>query len=453
MKRLFGTDGVRGIANVELDSLLAYRLAKYGARVLRKHHAEDKAVLIAHDGRISADMLLAALSAGFCSEGLDVYLAGKLPTPALAALTAAGDFCLGVMISASHNTFEYNGIKFFNHKGFKLSDAIEDEIQEYVEGRSEDHMAPVRAEAVGRIYPYERAEEQYLEYLLEQVRPDGRGLRIALDCANGATEHIADRLFQAVGCEIAARQGCDGNGLNINDNCGSTKPEALARAVKATKADLGLAFDGDGDRLICIDRKGRVISGDQVMAILASAMKKEGKLRDNTLVITIMSNLGLRLFAKKNDIRLVSTAVGDRYVLEEMRKNNYNLGGEQSGHVILLDHQTTGDGLLTALALLDALKTLGLDLCDSEEFMPTFPQVMIAQELPNAFKDKAANDSELREKEHEWQTILGEEGRIVLRASGTEPVIRIMVEAKDEAKALEAAESLAEIVRRKYVEI
>lgn len=450
MKRLFGTDGVRGIANSELDPVLAFRLAKYGARVLRQHHSKGKAVLIAHDGRISADMLIAALSAGFCSEGLDVYNAGKLPTPGLAALTKLGDFTLGVMVSASHNGFKYNGIKFFNHEGFKLSDAIEDEIQDYVDGRAIDRLPPVEAEQIGRIFDYERADEIYMEYLLQQVRPAGRGLRVALDCANGATEDLADRLFQAVGCEIAARLGCEGNGLNINDNCGSTKPERLSRAVKATKADLGLAFDGDGDRLICIDRRGNIVSGDQVMAILSLNMKNKGELADDTLVITIMSNLGLQLFAKKHGINMKVTKVGDRYVLEEMLKNKFNIGGEQSGHIILRQHQTTGDGLLSALALIDALNELELDLAQAETLMPTFPQVQIGVEIPNQLKEAASADEDVRTRERQWMEELKDEGRIVLRASGTEPLVRVMVEAKTQEKADEVCRDLADLLRVKY---
>lgn len=451
MKRLFGTDGVRGVANVELDSVLAYRLAKYGARVLRKHHTAGKSVLIAHDGRISADMLVAALSAGFCSEGLDVYNAGKLPTPALAALTRQGDYALGVMVSASHNGFKYNGIKFFNHEGFKLPDSTEDEIQAYVEGQAEDDLPPVEAEAIGRIYEYDRAGEQYLEYLLREIHPKAAGLRIALDCANGATEELADRLFQACGCEIAVRLGCEGNGLNINDGCGSTKPERLSRAVKAAKADIGLAFDGDGDRLIAIDRNGHVVSGDQVMAILACAMMPEGELAYDTLVITVMSNLGLHKFAAERGIRLVSTQVGDRYVLEEMLANGYNLGGEQSGHIILRDHQTTGDGLLSALALIRALDLLSMDLSESDAFMPMFPQVQTGVELDNSIKYQAAADEEVRAAEQAWTEKLAGEGRIVLRASGTEPVVRIMVEAKTEEIASEVCESIADIIRKKYM--
>lgn len=450
MARLFGTDGVRGIANVELNVGLAYRLGKYGARVLRARHAQGNAVLIGHDGRISADMLSAALAAGFCSEGLDVYLAGELPTPGIATLTRINDYALGVVVSASHNAFQYNGIKFFDHAGYKLPDSVEDEISSYINGETADVNEPLQGAAIGRIYQLERAGEMYLDFLLHKMRPSGHGLRVALDCANGATQQMADRLFQAVGCEITARFGCDGNGTNINDGCGSTHPQKLAQAVKASGADVGFAFDGDGDRLICIDREGRVVNGDAVMAILAMFLKNRGELSNNTLVATVMSNLGLHKFCAEQDINLVTTQVGDRYVLEEMLSNKYSLGGEQSGHIILRDYQTTGDGLLSALALIAALDELELDLADADKIMSIFPQVNRGISIPNTIKNEAAADPEIRTKELEWMEKLADRGRIVLRASGTEPLVRVMVEAENEDMAKAVCDSLCDILVRKY---
>ncbi len=450
MARLFGTDGVRGVANVELDGLLAYKLGKYGARVLRKEHAAGDSVLIGHDGRISADLLVSALAAGFCSEGLDVYLAGELPTPGIATLTRLGDYALGVVVSASHNTFQYNGIKFFDHAGYKLADRLEDEISDYISGACPDDQEPLSGAALGTVHELPRATEAYLDYLLGELRPSGKGMRVAIDCANGATQKLADRLLQAAGCEVTARLGCDGNGVNINDGCGSTHPEKLMQAVKATRADIGLAFDGDGDRLIAVDRNGKLVNGDWIMAILALYMKKKGELNEDTLVATVMSNLGLHKFAAENKIRLLTTQVGDRYVLEEMVNNQYNLGGEQSGHIILRLHQTTGDGLLSALALITALQELDLDLSEVNTVINDFPQVLRGVTIPNERKAEAAEDADLRAKEAWWQEKLGDGGRIVLRASGTEPLVRVMVEAETQELADEVCNSLCEILLRKY---
>ncbi len=450
MARLFGTDGVRGVANVELDALLAYQLGKYGARVLRNEHSMGNSVLIGHDGRISADLLVQALAAGFCSEGLDVYLAGELPTPGIAALTRLGDYALGVVVSASHNTFEYNGIKFFNHEGYKLADRLEDEISDYISGATKDEQEPLQGADLGTVKELPRATEAYLDYLLGEIRPTRTGLRVAIDCANGATEKLASRLLQAAGCEITARLGCDGNGVNINDDCGSTHPEKLIQAVKATRADLGVAFDGDGDRLIAVDRNGTIVNGDQIMAILSLAMKKTGELHEDTIVATVMSNLGLHKFASDNQIRLLTTQVGDRYVLEEMLANQFTLGGEQSGHIILRLHQTTGDGLLSALALIKALEDLNFDLVDVKTIIQDFPQVLRGVTVPNHLKAQAAADEELRAEEARWAQELGNKGRIVLRASGTEPLVRVMVEAENLALAEEVCSSLCQIILSKY---
>ncbi len=450
MGRLFGTDGVRGVANLELDAILAYRLGKYGARVLRKHDTANRQVLIGHDGRISADMLTAALAAGFCSEGLDVYHAGEIPTPGVAALTKQGDYVLGVVVSASHNTFEYNGIKFFNTNGLKLDDAIEDEIASFVLGETEDDQPVLQGDQLGRIYKLDRAAEQYLDFLLQEIRPSAQGLRVALDCANGATQKLADRLLQAVGCEIAARLGCDGNGVNINEDSGSTHPERLIQAVKATRADVGFAFDGDGDRIMCVNREGALINGDQILAVLALAMREKGELQDHALVVTVMSNLGIHRFAEQNQINLTTTQVGDRYVLEAMLASNYSLGGEQSGHIILADHQSTGDGLLTALALIQALSDLDFDLKDIETVISDYPQILRGVTVPNSQKAEAARDPEVLAKEQEWIDQLDGNGRIVLRASGTEPLVRVMVEAETIEQATEICDSLCAILESKY---
>lgn len=446
MARLFGTDGVRGIANQELDGVLAFKLGKYGARVLREHFGKDGNVMISHDGRISADMLVSALAAGFCSEGMDVYLAGLLPTPGLAHVVKNGDYALGVMVSASHNTFEYNGIKFFNHNGEKLSDALEDEIEALVMGTIAD-LDYKKGKDLGRIQFHNYVPQEYLQFLIQQFPIEGRGRKLGIDCANGATQELAVDLFTALGFEITVVKGIFSNGMNINDSCGSTHPEFLARSVEASHCDLGIAFDGDGDRIIAVDRKGKVIDGDQILAVLALASKKLGKLKNNTLVATMMSNLGLIEFTEKNGINLELTNVGDRYVLAKMLEEDLNLGGEQSGHIILRDYQATGDGMLSALALIYALDELDMDLSEVDDIIRIYPQVMKNVHVSNKVKPLIQEDMGLQNLILQMETELDGKGRVFLRPSGTEPVIRVMTE----ADSMEMAENVTDTLVR-YIE-
>ena len=356
MSRMFGTDGVRGIANTELDARLAYNLGRAGAYVLTEGAHKPK-ILVGKDTRISGDMLEAALVAGILSVGAEAVVLGVVPTPAVAHLTREYGADAGVMISASHNPVEYNGIKFFDDKGYKLSDELEDEIQRVIESDFEGVPSPVGG-AVGRSYTEETALREYIDYAMSTITTDLKGLRVALDCANGAAYKAAVKAFRALGARVyVINDNPDGN--NINENCGSTHMEELMDYVVRKNCDIGFAFDGDADRCLAVDEKGNMINGDFLLTICAKALKEAGKLNDDTLVVTVMSNLGLDIAAKREGINLVKTKVGDRYVLEEMLKDNYILGGEQSGHIIFLDHNTTGDGLVTALQIAAILKESG----------------------------------------------------------------------------------------------
>ena len=348
MSRMFGTDGVRGIANTELTADLAYALGRAGAFVLTEGTHKPK-ILVAKDTRISGDMLEAALVAGILSVGAEAVILGVVPTPAVAHLTRKYNADAGVMISASHNPVEYNGIKFFDGRGYKLSDELEDQIQAVIEGNFEGVPSPVGG-AVGRSYTEETALREYIDYAMSTIKTDLKGLRVALDCANGAAYKAAVKAFRALGARVyVINDNPDGN--NINENCGSTHMEELMDYVVRKNCDIGFAFDGDADRCLAVDEKGNMINGDFLLTICAKALKEAEKLNDDTLVVTVMSNLGLDIAAKREGINLVKTKVGDRYVLEEMLKKNYILGGEQSGHIIFLDHNTTGDGLVTAQSI------------------------------------------------------------------------------------------------------
>ena len=457
MGKLFGTDGVRGIANQTLTGDLAFKLGKFGARVIAKHHEnlrDPKRILIGHDGRISADMLVSALISGFTSEGYNVHNAGLIPTPAIAALTKADKYSLGVVVSASHNTFDYNGIKFFTSSGYKLADEVEQEIEDLVFASKDNPSiieGGVAAEHLGRVYNLEIATSKYLEILLNNISPDAKGLRIAIDCANGASVHTAETLFKMIGCEVVVRLGSSVNGTNINDSCGSTHPEQLSETVRANKCDLGFAFDGDADRLIAINRNGELVDGDQVMSIIALALKRQDKLNNGGFVATIMSNLGLHKFCEREGLNLVLSGVGDRYVIEKMRAENYNFGGEQSGHVILHDYQSTGDGQLTALALIEALSVLNIDLSQADEVMQVYPQKMINLKVKEELKHRIVNDERIKLFVEKLEDKLDGNGRILLRASGTEPVVRIMAEANTEELAKVIVDSIESEILKYYV--
>jgi phosphoglucosamine mutase len=440
MSRLFGTDGVRGMANADLTPELALSLAAAAARVLAEHDTSHRPVaVVGRDPRASGEMLEAAVTAGLTAAGADVLRLGVLPTPAVAFLVAELDADLGVMISASHNPMPDNGIKFFAKGGVKLSDELEDEI----ESRLGQTSGRPTGAGVGRVSDVPDAVNRYIDHLLLSTPHDLHGLKIVVDCANGAASTTAPQAYRRAGAEVIAINA-DPTGLNINDGVGSTHIEVLRAAVVEHGADLGIAHDGDADRCLAVDGSGGEVDGDQIMAVLALALKDAGELKDDTLVATVMSNLGLHLAMRDNGVRLLTTAVGDRYVVEELRAGGYSLGGEQSGHVILPSHATTGDGLLTALRLMARVAATGKPLTELAGVMRRLPQVLINVRV--ADKAAVAAAETVSQAVAEVTAELGETGRVLLRPSGTEQLVRVMVEAPSHDEAQGAASRLAEVV-------
>ncbi len=442
MARLFGTDGVRGLANRDLTAELALSLAQAAASVLgaesRANGVRPKAVL-ARDPRISGEFLAAAVAAGLASSGVDVYDAGVLPTPGAAFLTADIDADFGVMISASHNPAPDNGIKIFARGGHKLADAVEDQIQAAMDAPA---LAPLGG-AVGHIKRMADAEDRYLVHLLTAIPNRLDGLKVVLDCAHGAASAVSPDAFRDAGAEVIVI-GNDPDGININDGYGSTHLSALQAAVLEHGADAGIAHDGDADRCLAVDHTGAIVDGDQIMAVLAVAAKAAGELARNTLVATVMSNLGLRLAMKENDINLIETAVGDRYVLEAIREGSYTLGGEQSGHVIFTQWATTGDGVLTGLRLMAEVARTKKTLAELTSVMKVYPQVLV--NVRGVDKTKVESNPALAAIVAEAEAELASTGRVLLRASGTEPLVRVMVEAADEGSAQSWADRIARVV-------
>lgn len=445
MGNLFGTDGVRGIANKELTNELAYKLGKYGAHVITRDHHERK-IIIGKDTRISGDMLESALISGILSTGCDVINVGVVPTPAVAFLVRHLKADAGVMISASHNPVEFNGIKFFNEEGFKLDDAIEDEIESYILGTT-PYEKEIDGIHIGRKYDQHDALSYYKEYVKETIDLPLKGLKIALDCANGAAYEVAPEAIKELGGEVFTMSH-EPNGLNINVNCGSTHPEGIQAFVLENNADIGLAFDGDADRLIAIDEKGNIVDGDKIMAICGKHLKETNQLKDNTIVSTVMSNIGFDISLEANDLKTVKTTVGDRYVLKAMKENNYTLGGEQSGHIIFLEHNTTGDGLLSGIQLINAMLHSGKKLSELANIMKKYPQVLINAEVDNQkkhlFKDDPIIDEEIKKVEAHFDG----SGRVLIRASGTEPLVRVMIEGKDTEEIKKHASALAKLIEK-----
>ncbi|MGW5748715.1 phosphoglucosamine mutase [Amycolatopsis sp. NPDC003861] len=440
MARLFGTDGVRGLANAELTPELAMALAASAARVLAAHDRSHRPVaVVGRDPRASGEMLEAAVVAGLTSAGADVRRVGVLPTPAVAYLVGALEADLGVMISASHNPMPDNGIKLFAAGGHKLPDGIEDEIEA---GLADGKVRPTGA-GVGRVTDVEDALDRYAAHLVDATPHPLAGLKVVVDCANGASSAAAPEIYRRAGAEVVALFA-EPDGVNINEHCGSNHPEKLRKAVVEHGADLGIAHDGDADRCVAVDSAGELVDGDQIMAVLALALAEAGELTKDTLVATVMSNLGLHLAMKAHSINVVTTAVGDRYVLEELRASGFALGGEQSGHVVLPAHATTGDGLLTALRLMSRMAETGKSLADLAAVMNRLPQVLV--NVPVADKAAVADSSEVRTAVGEVEAELGEEGRVLLRPSGTEQLVRVMVEAPAVATAQAAADRLAGVV-------
>ncbi|MEA5362086.1 phosphoglucosamine mutase [Amycolatopsis sp., V23-08] len=440
MARLFGTDGVRGLANAELTPELALALAASAARVLAAHDRSHRPVaVVGRDPRASGEMLEAAVVAGLTSAGADVRRVGVLPTPAVAYLVGSLEADLGVMISASHNPMPDNGIKLFAAGGHKLPDGIEDEIEA---GLASNAVRPTGA-GVGRVTDVEDALDRYAEHLLAVTPHSLDGLKVVVDCANGASSAAAPEIYRRAGAEVVALYA-EPDGVNINEHCGSNHPERLREAVVKHGADLGIAHDGDADRCVAVDSAGELIDGDQIMAVLALALAESGELAKDTLVATVMSNLGLHLAMRAHGITVVTTAVGDRYVLEELRSSGFALGGEQSGHVVLPAHATTGDGLLTALRLMSRMAETGKSLADLAAVMNRLPQVLV--NVPVADKAAVAGSTEVRDAVGEVEAELGEEGRVLLRPSGTEQLVRVMVEAPAQSTAQAAADRLAGVV-------
>ena len=449
MGRLFGTDGARGIANLDLTCELAMQIGRATAMVLSADKKRPK-VMIGTDTRISSEMLEASITAGLCSVGADVLLLGVVPTPAVAYLVRKYRYDAGIMISASHNPFEYNGIKIFKADGYKLPDSLEERIESII---LDDTMAfPVlTGDDIGSVERSEFAIFDYIAYLETTVDCDFEGMNIALDCANGSSSVTAPRMFGRLGvnCHVLSAEP---DGVNINYNCGSTHLENLSDYVKKHPAcQLGLAFDGDADRLLCVDENGCLVDGDRIISICAKAFKEEERLKNNTAVVTVMSNMGFFRFCEENGINCEKTKVGDRYVLENMLENGYNLGGEQSGHVIFLDYATTGDGQLTALQLLRVLKKTGKKLSELASEMTSYPQVNKNVRVSQMGKVRFSTDKSIKIAIEEAEKELGNTGRILVRVSGTESLVRIMAEGEDKALIEKLASEVAQVVEERLM--
>jgi len=444
-RELFGTDGVRGVANIEPMTVeTAMALGQAVAYSFRNHSGRHK-IVIGKDTRLSGYMFETALSAGICSMGGDVMLVGPLPTPGIAFLTHSMRADAGVVISASHNPYQDNGIKFFGRDGFKLPDGLEAKIEMLMLG---DHLKEVRPPSpqIGRAHRIDDATGRYIVYLKNTFPGDLslEGLRIVIDCANGAAYRIAPQVFQELGADVIP-VAVSPNGLNINDKCGSLYPELVSAKVKEHQADLGISLDGDADRVIVVDHRGEVVDGDRIMAICAEELARKKKLKKNTVVATVMSNIGLELFLRERKIRMARAPVGDRYVVEAMRAGGYNFGGEQSGHLVFLDHATTGDGVLAALQVLAVMVESGKPIADLGNKMVTLPQILVNLKL----KQRVPLESlpRFQKAKAEFEKKLGGRGRILVRYSGTEPVLRIMVEGEDRAETERIVNALAEKAR------
>ena len=446
MRKYFGTDGVRGVANTELDCNLAYKLGRAGGYVLAKGDHRVK-VVVGKDTRISGDMLEAALISGLMSVGCDVITVGVIPTPAVAYLTRKYNADCGVVISASHNPVEFNGIKFFNKDGFKLDDNIELEIEKYIDDIDAVDANPTGTEVGKRIHRHE-AQNEYVDFLIESAGVDLTGKKIVLDCANGAASKVAPEAYRRLGAEVIAI-AADPDGTNINDKCGSTHPENLQKVVVEEGADYGLAYDGDADRLIAVDENGNIVDGDKIMLLSALNMKKKGQLKKDTLVVTVMSNMGLIIVAKENGINLSTTKVGDRYVLEEMLKEGYCLGGEQSGHLVFLDYNTTGDGTMSSLVLASILKEENKKLSEVASVMEKYPQVLVNVKVKNEMKHSYMEIEEIAKEISRIESEMDGLGRVLIRPSGTEPLVRVMLEGKDQNQINSLANGLAELIKEK----
>lgn len=445
MGRIFGTDGARGVANTEISCTLAMDIGRAAAMVVaRDHHKRKPVFLVGHDTRISHDMLESAIAAGLCSVGADVVTLGTVPTPAVAYLVANSDADAAIMLSASHNPYEFNGIKIFGAEGFKLTDEEEMEIEEIVL----DHILPYDLkwnDELGVIRSGETLVEQYIDHIVSTVEGDLSGIRVAADCANGSASATAAKIFAKLGADVTILNDKP-NGVNINDNCGSTHIDVLGKYVRENGFDLGVAFDGDADRCLAVDENGELVDGDKLIAIFASQLKQEGKLANNTAVVTVMSNMGFFKFAEQAGIHVEKTSVGDRYVLQNMLEHGHCIGGEQSGHIIFREFMTTGDGQLTAVQLLRAIKKSGKKLSELAQLMQVYPQVILNVRADKEMKRMVKVDEGVLKRQQQLEEGMNGNGRILVRPSGTEPVIRIMVEGLDREAIMNAAKSMEQII-------
>ena len=443
--KLFGTDGVRGEANVVLTAELAYQLGRAAAFVLKRDGLPDKeaAMVIGKDTRISGDMLEASLIAGICSTGVNVYRAGVIPTPAVAVLTRMLNCMAGVVISASHKPYHENGIKFFSPLGTKLPDEVEQAIEDVIAAGLQGVPSPAGAE-IGRVIAYTEGAERYSNFIKSKVDGDFAGLRVIADCANGAASHIAPRLLRELGADVTAI-ACKPDGININNKCGSTHLEQLQKAVVNAQADLGVAYDGDADRLLAVDEDGNVVDGDRLLMIFGSYLKEQGLLAEDTVVVTVMSNMGLKMALKEKGIKTLDTKVGDRYVIEGMKESGAVLGGEQSGHIVFGLDNTTGDGILSSVKLLQIVKQSKRSLKDLAAEMEQYPQILINVKVKE--KHGWESKAEIQQAIAAAQQELGETGRILVRASGTENLLRVMVEGKQQEQIEQLAQQIAGVVK------
>lgn len=444
MSRLFGTDGVRGVANKELTVELATKLGQVGAHVLTENSHHKPKILVGCDTRKSGDMLAMALMAGICAAGADAVYLGVVPTPAVAYLARQMKADAGVVISASHNPSEFNGIKFFNGDGFKLSDELEDRMEEIIRNDLEEVARPTGYGVGSLTYAFD-AKEQYINFITSTVPLDLSGMKIVIDCANGASFYTSPKALKRLGADLIVLHDAP-DGSNINKDCGSTHLESLQREVVKSGAKVGLAFDGDADRLLAVDEKGQVVDGDQLMAICGLYMREKGHLKKDTIVATVMSNLGFYIMAEQQGLHIEQTAVGDRYVLECMREKDYSIGGEQSGHIIFLDENTTGDGLLSAMHLLDVMVHKNKPLSELASVVKVLPQVLVNAKVSNKNKYKYQEDEEIQKAIAELEAKFDGKGRVLIRPSGTEPLVRVMIEGQDQEELNKEAEKLAEFI-------
>jgi len=452
MRKYFGTDGIRRIANTELTPNLVYKVAKAGAYVLSRHTDHTPTILIGRDTRLSGTLIESAMVAGFLSYGANVKLLGVIPTPAVAYLTRKLKADAGVVISASHNTYEFNGIKYFSNKGMKIPDTLEEEIEEVMESGKLDELTAV-GDKIGTSEYALDLEDEYVYFFRKNFDDEieeynNKDFVVGLDTANGATYQVAEKVFKALGINYKIINN-NPNGININDRCGSTHLEGLKKYVVENKLSLGVAYDGDGDRCLAVDEKGNEIDGDKILAIISQSLRRKGKLSKDTIVATVMSNLGLNKYTRDNGLELIQTKVGDRYVLEEMLKDGFNLGGEQSGHVILLDYNPTGDGILTSLMLIKTILEEGKKASELGDEIKLYPQVLVNAKVNSDKKYNYKENKEIKDAIEKLEKEFAGNGRVLIRPSGTEPLVRVMIEGEDQDYITKKAKEIAKLIEEK----